>query len=312
MPEVSVVIPVHCEEAVVPELLAALETHLATLGGGHEVLVVDDGSTDNTWAVLTSWARMHPGFRGVRLTRRFGKEAALSAGLDRARGDAVVVMDGDMQHPPSLIPEMVRVWREEGACIVEAVKRHRGGESLVRRWGSRAFYSLFEWQSGLELEGATDFKLLDKRVVDRWLEMPERNLFFRGMTRWLGYRRVEVPFSVEAASGRRSRWSLSALWGLAVTGLTSFSSVPLRLVSVLGLVCLVVAVVLGTYALCLKLAGKAVEGFTTVIILQLFIASVLGISLGIIGEYVGRIYDEVKRRPRYIVQETIEATPDHP
>ncbi len=304
-PLISVVVPVYCEGRHLSDVITAICEALGTLNAPCELILVDDGSPDDSWEVITEESRTRPALRALRLSRNFGKEAALCAGLDMARGKAVIVMDGDLQHPPALIPEMVRTWRESGADVVEAVKTHPGKQSILVKCGSRLFYSLLKKLSGFDLEGASDFKLMDRRAVDAWRRMKERNVFFRGMSAWLGYQRVQLPFVVPERVGGQSRWSTLRLVRLAVTGLTSFSSLPLLLVNFLGGICLLVAVVLGSQALFLKATGRAVTGFTTVITLQLLIASFLMISLGIIGEYIARIYDEVKGRPRYVVRDAV-------
>jgi len=305
--DISVVIPVYQEAAVLPEVLGACRAALDSIGGDFEIIVIDDGSEDQTWSVIQAQTANHPMLRGIRLSRNFGKEAAIRAGLEAARGDAVIVMDGDMQHPPSLIPEMVDLWRRTGVDIVEAVKRRRGAEPLAARWASSLFYRLLRRLSGFDLAGASDFKLMARHVCQAYLRMGERGLFFRGMVAWLGFNRAQLCFDVPKRIGGRSKWKLTRLIGLASTGLTAFSSSALRVVNLLGAVFFLMAVVLGVRALWLYFAGRAASGITTVVILQLIIGSFLLFGLGIIGEYIARIYDEVKARPRYVVSETTEA-----
>ncbi len=305
-PVLSVVIPCLNEGAHLERSLATVAEALERTGLSHELVVVDDGSSDDTWRVLQRCAAARANLRAFRLSRRFGKEHALCAGLERSRGDAVIVMDADLQHPPGLIPEMVRAWREEGYQVVEAVKTDRGQEALVSRVGARGFYALFRRLSGFELSGASDFKLLDRRALAAWAEMPERNLFFRGMSAWLGFRRKELPFAVEPRAGGRSGWSVLRLLRLGITGITAFSSAPIHLITGMGLLFLFFAVILGIQTLYNKLAGSAETGFTTVIVLVLVTGSTIMIGLGVIGLYVSRIYDEVKGRPRYIVADELD------
>ena len=304
-PTLSIVIPVYGEGPHLDRLLAELERQLDAIGEGYELVFVDDGSTDDTWQVLTAAQQRYPQLRAVRFSRNFGKEAALCAGLEAARGQAVIVMDADLQHPPHLLPQMVRLWRSGDADVVEAVKESRGRESLTNKIGARVFYTLISRLSGYRLEGASDFKLLDRRVVDAWLRLGERDVFFRGMTAWLGFRHAQLPFVVPARVGGRSRWSILRLITLAVNAITSFSSKPLHLITAVGVVFMALAFVLGVQTLYLKLAGEAVSGFATVILLQLIIGSLLMISLGVIGLYLARIYEEVKGRPRYIIAQTL-------
>ena len=195
---ISVVIPLYNEGSFVKELLADLKTALREVGCRFEVVLVDDGSSDNTWAEIKDEARMWPDLRAIRLSRNFGKELALCAGLERARGNAVIVMDGDGQHPHSLLPLLIERWRTSGADIVEAVKRRRGRESLASKFGALTFYVILNKLSGFDLKGASDFKLIDRRVLDTWLAMRERNVFFRGMTAWMGFRVAQIPFEVAA------------------------------------------------------------------------------------------------------------------
>jgi len=302
-PVLSVVVPLYNEGGNLPELVLQLDDALASLDDDWEMILVDDGSPDDTWEAIRKAAMGNRHIKGIRLSRNFGKEQALCAGLERAAGKAVVVMDGDLQHPPALIPEMVGLWRESNADIVEAVKEDRGDESLKNRLGSRLFYLILNTLAGYNLKNGSDFKLLDRRVVEAWLSMGERNLFFRGMVAWLGFERREVPFRVPNRIAGSSGFSIFRLIKLAVTAVTSFSSASLHIVTLVGGVFLLFAVVLGVQTLVNKLSGGAVSGFTTVILLQLIVGSMLMISLGIIGEYIARIFEEVKRRPRYLVRD---------
>jgi len=305
-PLISVVIPLYNEGSHVKELLADLKTALQEIGCRFEVVLVDDGSSDDTWVAIKDEARMWPDLRAIQLSRNFGKELALCAGLERARGEAIIVMDGDGQHPPALLPTMIEKWRTCGADIVQAVKVKRGRESATSKAGAFLFYVILNKLSGFELKGASDFKLINRKVLDTWLAMRERNVFFRGMTAWMGFRTIQIPFEVAPRRGGKSGWSYLRRAKLALIGITTFSSFPLRLVTFAGMIFFLFAVGLGVQTLYLKLAGRAFTGFATVILLELIIGSLLMISLGIIGEYLARIYEEVKGRPRYIVAESID------
>jgi glycosyltransferase involved in cell wall biosynthesis len=307
-PRLSVVIPCLNEGAHLQRSLSTVAETLRRLDLTWEILVVDDGSSDDTWEVLRRSAEELGGLRALRLSRQFGKEHALCAGLERARGEAVIVMDADLQHPPALIAEMVRAWRDEGFDVVEAVKQDRGRESAVSRIGARVFYALFQRLSGFDLHGASDFKLLDRRVLSSWAQMSERNVFFRGMSAWLGFRRKQISFAVEPRAGGRSGWSVLRLLRLALTGITAFSSMPVHVITGMGVLFLLFAVLLGAQTLYNKLYGDAETGFTTVIVLVLVTGSTIMIGLGVIGLYVSRIYDEVKGRPRYIVAEELDGS----
>ena len=303
---VSVVIPVFQEAEALPTFLAAVRHVLQQSGVPYELIVIDDGSSDSSWPIITEQANSSSSIRAFRLSRNFGKEAALCAGLDRTRGAAVIVMDGDGQHPASLLPEMIRMWQATGADIVQAVKRSRGRESFSNKASALLFYVLFKTFSGFDLRAASDFKLMSRKAVDGWLKMGERNVFFRGMTAWMGFTTVEIPFEVAQRSLGHSTWSYLKRLKLAITGITAFSSLPLQLVTFAGGIFLIFSVIVGAQTLYLKLSGQAVSGFATVILLELIIGSFLMISLGIIGEYLARIYREVKGRPRYLIRESIE------
>lgn len=305
-PLLSVVMPVFREGAHLPTFLAAVRSSVEECQLPYELLLIDDGSPDDTWQVIASQAKTMQGLRALRLSRNFGKESALCAGLEHARGDAVIVMDADGQHPPSIIPEMVRLWQSSGADIVEAVKRRRGRESLSSKLGAQLFYFILNKLSGFHFKGASDFKLMNRKAVDAWLKMHERNVFFRGMTVWMGFTTVQIPFEVVPRSAGRSTWSVLKRLKLALIGITAFSSFPLHLVTFAGVIFLGISILLGLETVYLKLTGRAVSGFATVILLELIIGSLLMISLGIIGEYLARIYEEVKGRPRYLVTESIE------
>jgi len=247
-----------------------------------------------------------PMIRALKLSRNFGKESAICAGLERASGKAVIVMDGDLQHPPELIPKMVALWQDGKADIVDAIKVDRGDELYINKIGAGFFYAALKKFSGYDLTNLTDYKLMDAQVVAAWLKMGERNLFFRGMSAWIGFRHAQIPFEVQKRGSGRSTMSIPRLIRLAVTAVTSFSSIPLHLVTVLGGIFLIFALIMGVQTLYMKFSGIAVSGFTTVILLQLIIGSLLMMTLGIIGEYIARVYDEVKRRPRYIIEQIID------
>ncbi|HET6893508.1 MAG TPA: glycosyltransferase family 2 protein [Pyrinomonadaceae bacterium] len=304
---VSVLMPLYCEGNHVREVLLQVREALATANVSYEIILVDDGSPDNTWTVISEEARSSSMIRAVRLSRNFGKESAICAGLEVVRGQAVIVMDGDGQHPPSLLPKMISLWRETGADIVEGTKVMRGKESLLDKLSAGLFYLIWNKLSGFELRGASDFKLMNRRSVEALLQMDERNVFFRGMTAWLGFHRVEIPFEVATRAGGRSGWSFLRRLRLALTGISAFSTLPLQLITFAGVLFLLFAIALGVQTLVVFLRGRAFSGFTTVIFLLLLIGSCLMISLGIVGEYLARIYEEVKRRPRYLITQSVES-----
>lgn len=301
----SIVLPCYREAEHIALVLGEIRTELESVGVEFEFVLIDDGSPDGTWAALNEAAKDFPMMRAARLSRNFGKELALCAGLEMAKGDAVIVMDADGQHPPALLPKIIETWRETGVDIVEAVKNDRGKESFVTKFGAKLFYSLWSRLSGFEMRGASDYKLLSRMAVDAYLQMDERNVFFRGMTAWLGFRREQVAFEVPERAGGQSSWSIVRLIRLALTGITAFSSIPLQVVTFTGVLFLLFAFLFGLQTLYVYLSGHAVTGFATVIFLLLIIGSLLMISLGIIGIYLARIYDEIKGRPRYLISQRI-------
>lgn len=302
---ISIVLPVFCEADNIGALVVDIQEKIAGLGIGYEFVLVDDGSTDSTWAEVERLQTEYPELRGARLSRNFGKDLALCAGLEMARGDAVIVMDADGQHPPTLLPEMIKLWRDTDVEIVEGVKLSRGSETIFSKLSAGIFYVLWNKLSGFELRGASDYKLLDRQAVDAYLRMNERHVFFRGMTAWLGFKRAQLPFEVAERKGGSSGWSLLKRVRLAVDGISGFSSMPLQLVTLTGIAFLGFSLVFGIYTLVMQLSGHSVSGFATVILLLLFIGSLLMISLGIIGIYVARIYEEIKHRPRFVIAEKI-------
>jgi len=304
---ISIVMPVYREGSGVRDVLAAVRSSLETANVDFEFVLIDDGSPDDTWKVLGELEQLHPMLRAVQLSRNFGKEIALTAGLELAEGDAVIVMDADGQHPPDLLPEMIRVWSETGVDIVEAMKIDRGRESLFSKASANLFYFLWNKLSGFEMRGASDYKLLSREVVNAYLQMGERNVFFRGMTAWLGFSRTQIPFEVGSRATGQSSWSVLRRLNLAVNGISAFSALPLQLVTLTGIAFLAFSIVFGIYTLILQLSGHSVSGFATVILLLLIIGSLLMISLGIIGIYLARIYDEIKQRPRYVIARRIGA-----
>lgn len=303
---ISIIIPIYDEARSLDACLGEVQNVLKPLSD-HEIIVIDDGSTDESWERLKDFSRTCRNLRVIRFARNFGKEAAIIAGLHAASGDAAIVMDADLQHPPELIPEMIRPWREKGYPIVDAVKETRQEESFFYGIGARLFYYLFLKSTNIDIRNASDFKLLDRKVIDQYLLLPERGRLFRGLTAWLGFQKTTMTFVPPKRydSDGRSRWTFFSLLKLARNSLISFSAAPMQLVTWLGIITLVISVVLGIQTLLNKLIGQAVEGFTTVILVQLGVGSILMISLGLIGEYLARIYDEIKARPMYVIAETI-------
>jgi polyisoprenyl-phosphate glycosyltransferase len=301
----SVVVPAHNEARGIARAIDAIVNTLASCGMELEVIVIDDGSRDETFQLVKERSLQDDRIKGLRFTRNFGKEAALLAGLRVATGAAVVTIDSDLQHPPALIPKMIEQWRN-GAMVVNAVKRRRENDGTLTRLRAGLFNSLVSKLGGIELHNASDFKLLDRAVVDTIARgLPERQRFYRGLADWVGYRHASVPFDVEARAEGHGKWSVWKLVELATTAIVSFTSAPLQIVTILGLLTLGFGFVVGVDALISWSEGEAVSGFATTIITLLIIGSFIMISLGIIGEYIAKIYDEIKARPSYLVESSV-------
>ncbi|MBQ1788645.1 MAG: glycosyltransferase family 2 protein [Oscillospiraceae bacterium] len=298
----SVILPAYNEKDMIPVAAETLAGILDKEGIAFELLFVNDGSTDGTWDAICRAREKDPRVCGICFSRNFGKEAAMFAGLEKARGDCCVVLDCDLQHPPEKIVEMYRLW-EQGYEVVEGIKEDRGQETGLHRFAANSFYGLISRATGMDMASSSDFKLLDRKVVDTLNAMPERNVFFRALSFWVGFRRAEVKYDVRERTAGESKWSTRALIKYAVTNIGSFSSAPLHLITVMGVIALIVAIVFSVVSLVQKLMGVALGGFTTVIILLLLFGSLIMISLGIIGYYIARIYEEVKGRPRYVIEE---------
>jgi glycosyltransferase involved in cell wall biosynthesis len=301
----SVVVPAHNEARGIVHAIDVIVSALASCGMQLEIVIVDDGSRDGTFDRVGEMSKRDPRIKGIRFTRNFGKEAALLAGLRVCSGNAVVTIDSDLQHPPALIPKMIEEWRN-GAMVVDAVKRSRESDGPVTRLRAGLFNALLSRLGGINLRHASDFKLLDRIVVDAIArELPERQRFYRGLADWVGYRHASIPFDVEARAEGAGKWSVWKLVQLATTAIVSFTSAPLQIVTVLGVLTLALGVVVGADALIAWFQGRAVSGFATTIITLLVVGSFIMISLGIIGEYIAKIYDEIKARPPYLVESAI-------
>ena len=303
VPEISCVVPFFNEETLVGESLERISKTLSSGTTAYEIIAVDDGSNDATWKRINDVGANNARIRGVRLSRNFGKEGALSAGIATSRGAAVIVIDGDLQHPPEYIPDMIALWRD-GYQLVSGVKTNRPDQGPIRRLFGRGFNKSFGRLTGVDLENSTDFRLMDRAVVDAFLELTEVSIFFRGATTWLGFSTATVPIEVAPRpDDSGTKWSLSRLVRMGLTSVLSFTSAPLHIVTLAGIAYIAVAFVLGIQTLLRWATGGAITGFTTVILLVLATGGLTLVGLGIIGEYIARIFDEVKRRPRYIVRE---------
>jgi glycosyltransferase involved in cell wall biosynthesis len=303
---ISIVVPAFNESAGIQTTIRTLATVMLGTGHPSEILVVDDGSRDGTYDRAAEVAIDGVAVRAFRLSRNFGKEAALLAGLRQARGAAVITIDADLQHPPSLIPAMIEGWRQ-GAQVVHGIKRDRGEESWFATTRAKIVNGLLTRLGEIDLQKASDYKLLDRAAVDvLTLSMPERNRLYRGLASWIGFPQISLEFDVAPRQTGQSAWSLRALLGLTLTAMVSFTSTPLRIVTVMGMLTFALGFAIGTEALWVWAHGRSASGFTTVIITLLLIGSFIMVSLGIIGEYIAKIYEEVKRRPEFIIDRSHE------
>ncbi len=296
----SIVLPSYNEEQNIANTAKVLSELLESEQIDYELIFVSDGSKDKTYAEILKAAAANPHVKGAEFSRNFGKEASIFAGLSLALGDAVIVMDCDLQHPPQVIPKMWKLW-QEGFEVVEGIKLNRGKESIAHKMSAGLFYKIMSKLIKMDMNASSDYKLLDRKVVDVLLELPEKNTFFRALTFWAGFRTTTVEYEVQERMFGQSKWSVISLMKYAITNATSFSTLPLQLVTVMGMVSIMFSVILAIQTLFQYLTGNAVEGFTTVILLVLIIGGFIMLSLGIIGHYIARIYEEVKGRPRYII-----------
>lgn len=304
----SVVIPAYNEEPTVPLAARTIGTILADAGIPYELLFVDDGSKDKTWAQIQKASQELPHIRGISFSRNFGKEAAIFAGLAQSSGACTAVIDCDLQHPPEKLVDMYRLW-QEGYQVVEGIKVSRGRENPLHTLAARTFYAAISRSANFDMSKASDFKLLDRTAVNTLVAMQEKNAFFRALSSWIGFRTAQVEFEVQPRAEGASKWSIHSLARYALTNLAAFSTAPLQLVTLLGVLVFLCSLILGVHSLWQKISGHALEGFTTVILLLLMIGSILMICLGIIGYYIAKIYEEVKDRPRYIIDRNCGESP---
>ncbi|NLD86678.1 MAG: glycosyltransferase [Clostridiales bacterium] len=296
----SVIVPSFNEEQLITQTAARLKSILLDADIHYEIIFVDDGSSDGTWDRICLASEDNEAVRGISFSRNFGKDAAIFAGLEAAKGDCCAVIDCDLQHPPEKLLEMFALW-QDGFEVVNGAKSSRGKEKKSHSFAIKWFYNMMSKAVKIDMTRASDYKLLDRRVVQTLLSLPERKPFFRALAVWVGFRTAEVDFDVDERKAGSSHWSTFSLFRYALSNISSFSAAPMQIVTLLGFVMLAVLFILGIHTLVRWFSGNAVEGFTTVILLQLLIGSILMISIGIIGYYIAQIFTEIKGRPRYIV-----------
>ena len=301
----SIIIPAYNEEQCIKRAYNAIHSLLAENNIESEFIFVNDGSSDRTHEIINELSSEQDNIIGLHFSRNFGKESAISAGLAAVSGNCAVVIDCDLQHPPEKIIEMYRLW-EQGYEIVEGIKKERGQEKKMHSIGAKFFYSVISHMAGFDMANSSDFKLLDRKVIDVLNEMPERG-FFRAISYWVGYNKTIVEYDVGERVDGESKWSTHGLIKYALSNISSYSTAPMQTVTVLGVLMLIISVIFGVWALIDKITGRALEGMTTVIIITIFIGSIIMISLGIIGYYIARIYEEIKGRPKYIISSTVKS-----
>ena len=299
----SVVVPAYNEQEVLPEFNRRLSAVLSALDFDSEVIYVNDGSTDKTPQVLDELAEKDGRVGVLHLSRNFGKEIALTAGLDHARGIAVIVIDADLQDPPELIPELVKPWKEQGWDVVYAKRKERQGESWVKRATAYGFYRVIQSMSRVRIpEDTGDFRLISRRALDSLLALRERNRFMKGLFAWVGYRQTAVLYDRQPRHAGLTKWNYWRLWNFAIEGITSFSTAPLKIATYVGLLAAVTAFLYGTWVIYKTLVyGDPVAGFPTLMVVILFLGGVQLTAVGMIGEYLARMFDETKNRPLYLV-----------
>ena len=307
---ISVVVPIYCEQEVIEETYRQLTATLGSLRGyRYEIIFVDDGSTDRTGSIIKRLAATDPQLKVIRFSRNFGHQVAITAGIRMARGDALVMIDADLQDPPSLIPQMVQLW-EQGHEVVYAKRIGRQGEGSFKKATASVFYRLLNRLSAVEIPQDTgDFRLIDRKVANELNRCGEHNRFLRGLVSWVGFRQVAVEYVRDPRWAGKTKYPLRKMMRFAWDGIISFSDRPLRLSSTLGFLAIMVAFVVLVYGLYQHWTGHTVKGWTSTLVTILFLGGIQLFTLGIIGEYLSRIYDDIKRRPLYIVQEEINFEP---
>ena len=305
----SVVIPAYNEELMVGKTCRVLHDILTKAGIRYELVLVNDGSKDRTWEEIQAAGKKDQHILGVHFSRNFGKESAVFAGMAQTTGDVVAVMDCDLQHPPEVLLEMYHKW-EEGYQVIEGIKKSRGKESFLHKESAGFFYGIMSRITRLDMQNTSDFKMLDRQVVNTILSMPERNMFFRATTSWVGYRTTYVEFEVREREAGESKWSTWSLVKYAFTNIVAFTTIPLQFVTVGGGICFLCSLILMIYSLVQYFTGHAIEGYTTILLVMLLLGSAVMLSLGIIGYYMAKIYEEVKHRPRYIISQIVRGNQD--
>jgi len=296
----SIIIPSYNEEQNIRNTAGTVLSLMKEAQIDCELIFIDDGSKDNTYSEICECAKISKSIRGISFSRNFGKEAAIYAGLEASKGDCAVIIDCDLQFPSQKIIEMYSLWKD-GYEVIEGVKTDRGDESAFHKLSAKVFYKIMTAFVGVDMQRTSDFKLIDRKVIDSLISLPERNTFFRALSFWSGFKSTQVEFEVQERQNGESKWGLFKLIKYAISNMTSFTTAPLQIITVMGCIMLIFMGIMAVQTLVRFLLGASAEGFTTVILLLLLIGGSLMLALGIIGYYIARIYEEVKSRPRYII-----------
>jgi glycosyltransferase involved in cell wall biosynthesis len=304
-PELSIVLPVYSEARNIDVTITEIVKNLAPLEIPYEIIFVDDGSEDDSWALIQRAAETHDSIRAIRFSRNFGKEYALYAGLEAAHGLAVITIDGDQQHPIELIPVMYKMWKDQAVDVINVVKKERRTDSFFTRLSASLFYFSFSKLSGMNIDNSTDYKLLDRKVINAMMKFHETGLFYRGLVNWMGFRHVSIFIDVSTRQHGSSKWGVSKLVGYALNNIFNYTTKPLILIGIFGIIFMLAAVILFFISVVRLITGTTLQGFSTVIILELFIGGIMVTSMTLIGVYLAKIYNEVKGRPKFIISERI-------
>ncbi|MFX0133259.1 MAG: glycosyltransferase family 2 protein [Candidatus Hodarchaeota archaeon] len=300
--QINIIIPCYNESKNVISIVNEIDLYMKILEYDYEFIFVDDGSTDNTYGEIINLSKKRDDINIIKLSRNFGKESAICVGLSFCDSDAAIILDADLQHPPYFLPLLISEW-EKGANIVDAVKIKRDGENIIRRIFSFVFHKIMNILTNMDFAGASDYKLLDSKAINIMNNLNEKNRFFRGLTNWIGLKHIKVEYQVDNRIAGKSKWSWTNLIKLSLDAIISYTSKPLYIVTFLGLFTFIFSVILGLQTIYDKICGNAVSGFATVILTILILSSIIMISIGILGLYLSKIYNEVKNRPIYIIEE---------
>ncbi|MDH3244045.1 MAG: glycosyltransferase family 2 protein [Saprospiraceae bacterium] len=307
LPALSIVVPVYNEGQNVDTLLDRLRKVLTTGSLKYEILIIDDGSTDHSYQQIEQASKSDSRIRGISFSRNFGHQIALLAGLQKAKGSVVITMDGDLQHPPEVIPTLINKWKE-GFDIVNTVRIDPPETGIFKAESSRWFYKIINRIAEVNIQPASaDFRLMSRSAVDAFLQFPERDRFTRGLVSWMGFRQTSVTYNAELRHSGKSKYSFAKMLRFALDGITSFSSRPLQLSFYLGLIVSLLGFIYGIYIILAYLQGQTIPGWTSLLLVLLIIGGVILINLGIVGEYIARIFNEVKARPHYFIKETTDS-----